>query len=89
MEENNILNHSVILENRKNLSISGVKECLGFDEETINLDTNFGKMTIKGMGLHIVSFNTESGELTADGRINAIVYTASQNQGGFFGKIFK
>ena len=89
MEENNILNHSVILENRKNLSISGVKECLGFDEETINLDTNFGKMTIKGMGLHIVSFNTESGELTADGRINAIVYTASQNQGSFFGKIFK
>ncbi len=89
MEEHNTLNHSVILEKRKTLNISGVRDCLGFDEETINLETNFGKMTIKGMGLHIVNFNTENGELTADGKVNAIIYTANQNQGGFWRKIIK
>ncbi len=88
LEENN-LNQSLILENRKNFTISGVKDCLGFDEETINLNTNFGKMTIKGIGLHIMNFDTESGQLNAEGKFNAIVYTASENSGGFFKKIFK
>ncbi len=88
MEENNFINN-IILENRKNLTVSGVKDCLGFDEETISLLTTCGKMTVKGIGLHIESFNTESGDLKASGKIAAIVYTANESNNGFFGKIFK
>lgn len=89
MEEVVINNHSIIVENRKNLNLSGVKDCLGFDDETINLLTVFGKLTVKGNGLHIINFNTETGELSAEGKINALVYTADEISRGFFGKIFK
>lgn len=89
MEENNLLNHGIILENRKQLSLTGVNECIGFDEETIQLNTKLGKLTIKGAGLHIQNYNTDTGELSAEGKIHAIVYTASDNQKSFLGKIFR
>ena len=89
MQENNTVGGSIIIENRKIINLSGVSECLGFDDETISLDTKLGKLTIKGTGLHIQNFNTATGELTAEGRIHAIVYTVNDSKQSFFGKIFR
>lgn len=89
MEEKINFNHSVIIEDRKKLNLSGVKDCLGFDDETIVLNTALGKLTIKGTALHIENFDTNTGDFTATGRVHAIVYTAQQNSGGFLSRIFK
>ncbi len=90
MQENNsLINHSIIINNRKQINISGVSECIGFDEETILLDTKLGKLTLKGNDLHILSFNTESGDLTAEGRIHAVAYTQNDAKHGFFGKLLR
>ena len=89
MQENNTVSGNIIIENRKIINLSGVSECLGFDDETISLDTKLGKLTIKGTGLHIQNFNTTNGELTAEGRIHAIVYTVNDSKQSFFGKIFR
>ena len=89
MQENNTLNQSVIIENRKQISISGVSECLGFDEDTILLDTKLGKLTVKGSNLHIISFDTESGEFSAEGRVHAIGYTQTDSKNSFLSKIFR
>ena len=85
----NIANHGVILENRKSLSLSGVEECLGFDDETIHLKTKLGELYVKGIGLHIINFDTKTGDLSAEGRINAIIYTASNDKKNIFSKIFR
>ena len=87
--EEKSFNHSIILQDRKELNLTGIKDCLGFDEETISLDTNLGKLTIKGQGLHIKNFDTQLGELTAEGKIHAMVYTFDEQHKGFFGKIFR
>lgn len=87
--ENIEMNHSVIAEGRKKLSISGVKDVLSFDEETIQLDTVQGRMTIKGEGLHIQSFHTESGDLSAEGRLHALVYISDERPGGFLARLFR
>lgn len=89
MEENFKLNSNIILENRKKLNLSGVKDVLGFDEETIALDTVLGKVTVKGSKLHIQNFNTENGDLSAEGKINAVVYISDQKSGGFISKLFR
>ncbi len=89
MQENNIVSSSIIIENRKLINLSGVSECLGFDDETILLDTKLGKLTIKGSGLHIQNFNTATGELTAEGRIHAVAYTVNDKKESFLGKIFR
>lgn len=90
MEENFVGVQNVIIENRKNLNISGVKDVSNFDDETILLDTFLGKMTIKGEQLHIESFNASTGDLSATGKVYAVVYMSdAKTTGGLFSRIFK
>lgn len=90
MEENINTVQNVIIESRKKLNISGVKDVSSFDDETILLDTVFGKMTVKGEGLHIESFNTTTGDIVANGKIHAVVYMSDvKNSGGFFSRLLR
>ncbi len=88
MEETVRSNQNIIVENRKKLTLSGVKDVLSFDEETVVLETVLGRLTVKGTGLHIVNFDVGSGELIADGKVYAVVYTAEES-GGFFSRVFR
>lgn len=88
-ENNNFINHSIIIDNRKQINLTGISDCIGFDEETILLDTKLGKLTIKGSGLHIISFNTDNGDLIAEGQIHAIGYTQNDKKGGLITKLFR
>ena len=90
MEENFTTVQNVIIENRKRLNISGVKDVSSFDDETLLLDTALGKMTVKGEGLHIESFNIQTGDLLANGKIHAVVYMSdAKTSGGFLSRIFR
>lgn len=82
-------NHNAIIENRRKFTLSGVKDVISFDEETVMLETSLGKLVIKGSGLHILNFNTESGDLTGEGKIHAFVYTAEEKNGGLFSRLFR
>ncbi len=89
MEENIRVNHNVIMEDRKKVMLTGIKNVINFDEETIILDTSCGKFVIKGSSLHILQFNTDTGDLSAEGRVHALIYTAEEKSSNFFGKIFR
>ncbi len=90
MEENVSTVQNVIIENRKRLNISGVKDVSSFDDETVLLDTALGKMTVKGEGLHIESFNTTTGDLTATGKVHAVVYMSdAKTSGGFLSRLLR
>lgn len=80
---------NIIMESRSKINISGVEDVISFDDETVLLSTSLGKLTVKGDGLHIVSYHTESGELTAEGRIHAAVYMGDAKSGGFINRLFK
>ncbi|MBR0465988.1 MAG: sporulation protein YabP [Clostridia bacterium] len=86
--ENNTL-QNIIIENRSKIHVSGVKEVLSFDEETVLLSSALGKITIKGDNMRISSFNTETGDLTAEGKIHAAVYMGDKSGGGFISRILK
>ena len=90
MEENISTVQNVIIENRKRLNISGVRDVSSFDDETVLLDTALGKMTVKGEGLHIESFNTTTGDLTATGKVHAVVYMSdAKTSGGFLSRLLR
>ena len=67
--------HNIILENRRMLSLSGVKDVDSFDEQTVVLLTELGELTVKGLNLHISRLDQESGEVSIDGEISDLVYT--------------
>ena len=59
-------NHNVIVEDRKKLTLTGIKDVVSFDEETIVLEASLGRLVIKGSGLHILSFVTDTGDLIGE-----------------------
>lgn len=90
LEEKAFTGQSVIIEDRKKLNLSGVKDVVSFDDETILMDTAFGRVTVKGEGMHIIGFNTETGELEASGKIHAFVYMSdARNNTSFFSRLFR
>ena len=89
MEEIKRLNHNIIVEDRKKFTFTGIEDVVSFDEETIVLKTSLGRLVIKGSGMHILDFATESADLSGEGKINALIYTAEETGGGFWAKLFK
>ena len=86
--DNNTL-QNIIIENRTKIHIQGVKEVLSFDDETVYLNSSLGKITVKGENMRIASFNTETGDLLAEGKIHAAVYMGDKKNGGFISRILK
>lgn len=82
--------HSLILENRRNLTATGVANVDSFDEETIVAVTDIGDLTVRGSKLHIDKLNLETGELTLDGEISSMTYSENRSSGGgMFSRLFK
>lgn len=83
--------HNVIMEGRKNLTISGVTDVDSFDERCIVLYTQLGELVIKGRELHINSMSVETGDMTIDGDIWALNYGDKDKKGSptFLGKLFR
>ncbi len=82
--------HSISLEERRNITITGVTDIGGYDEQTIVAFTGLGEVTVKGEGLHIIRMSVEMGELVAEGTINSINYSEmKQRDEGFFSRLFK
>lgn len=67
--------HEFSVVGRKQMSIVGVKDVLGFDEASVQLMTYNGDMTIEGNGLHILVLDVGRGVVTLEGRIDSVFYS--------------
>ena len=82
--------HNIIMENRRQLTITGVMDIDSFDEHSVILFTDLGELTIKGEALHINRIDVDTGDLLMEGDIAQLYYTDNQPQkGGFFSKLFR
>lgn len=69
---------SLNIENRKRLVLNGVIEVISFNEEQIVLNTNLGKLNIKGQGLKMNKLDVQNGDVIIVGTINSCIYTNSE-----------
>lgn len=69
--------HLLTLDNRRLLTLSGVEDVSGFDEQTINVRLSEMTLVVKGSGLHISKLNLESGDVVIDGSISSLQYLGS------------
>ena len=85
-----VLPHDIVLKDRRSLSVTGVEEVIGCDEELMTVRTVMGEMTIAGKQLHIGNFNRSTGELKIDGEIKELVYSdIDLKPRGLFAKLFR
>ncbi|MEE5993059.1 MAG: sporulation protein YabP [Oscillospiraceae bacterium] len=90
-EVTNSAPHTLILENRKTLNISGITDIDRFDEKEIVLYTKTGELTITGRELHINNISIENGNLSVEGDIWGIQYGDKDQQSpvSAFRRLFK
>ena len=89
MDDNLFKNHNIIVEDRNKFVLTGIIEVISFDEDNVLLKTALGKLVIRGSGIHIQSFEAQAGDLTGEGRIHALIYTAQESEGGFLTRLFR
>ena len=88
-ERNKEMPHTVILEGREKLSISGVIDVQSFDEEQVLLETVRGMLVVRGQGLHVERLQLEAGELIVEGEVGLVEYDDSvQPRGGLLVRLF-
>jgi len=67
--------HSLILENRERLTVTGVVDVESFNDEMVVADTEMGLLIIRGEDLHINKLSVESSELSIEGYIASLEYS--------------
>lgn len=83
--------HNAILEDRQRLMLTGVTDVDSFDENLVVLFTQLGELTIRGKQLHVNEMSVESGELTVEGDVHALIYGERDRTKklGLLGKLFR
>ena len=96
MEDLNSINkrqHKMVVNNRKNGSLTGVKDIIAFDEGEVILETDMGVLVIKGHDLHVKRLNLEKGEVDLEGRMDSFFYSEQKGSAergeSFLTRLFK
>ncbi|MBQ9081130.1 MAG: YabP/YqfC family sporulation protein [Clostridia bacterium] len=79
--------HSLTVEQRKKISMTGVESVTSFSPQQINLTLANGKLTVTGDNLKVTAFSKTSGTFSATGNILGIKYNSSH--GGKLSGFFK
>lgn len=81
--------HNIIMENRRELRISGVKDIDSFTETKIVLSTVMGELVVKGEDLHVSVLEAETGDFSMTGKIKSLVYNSLSSSDNLFSKMFR
>ena len=82
------LPHKLQLNERSQLTVTGVTEVVSFDEGTVVLQTSLGTLIVQGRELQLKTLSLEGGQVAVDGTISALVYEEPRRTGGFFSRLF-
>ena len=81
-------NHGIVLEDRKNMTLTGIKEVSSLNEQKIVLLTEMDQLTITGRSMRLKSFNPKTGDLSLDGTIDSLIYEDKNiNRGSFWERL--
>ena len=90
MEQNAVRSPNVVtLQNRSELSVTGVNDVDSFDESSVVAYTDYGQLTIRGERLNIKRLSVETGDLTVEGSFSALVYTDNLPRENVFKRLFR
>lgn len=81
--------HKLILNERKTLTLTGVREALSFDEENVLLQTELGLLCIQGQELKLKNLSPEGGQVSVEGTICALIYEQPRQNRGWLGRLLR
>lgn len=80
--------HSITMDDRCKLTVTGVVDVESFDETMIVMNTSQGNLVVRGSGLHIGKIALDNGDMRVEGMISELSYEAENTSGGFWSRLF-
>jgi sporulation protein YabP len=77
------------LQERGNLSVTGVRRVLHCDETSAALETGDGTLHLVGAQLSVTALDLDVGEASLSGRIDALEYTENRTPGGLLHRLLR
>lgn len=80
--------HKLTLQERKQLTMTGVTEVVSFEESAVVLHTVQGLLTVQGRELKLKTLSLEGGQVAVDGEISALIYEEPR-EGGLWQRLWR
>lgn len=80
--------HKLQLNDRRQLTMTGVTEVVSFDDTLVVLQTSLGTLTVQGRELQLKTLSLEGGQVAVDGHISALTYEEPR-QTGFWNRLLR
>ena len=81
------LPHKLTLNERKQLTMTGVTEVVSFEENMVVLRTGLGTLMVHGRELQLKTLSLEGGQVAVDGSIAAMIYEEPRQGGGWLSRL--
>lgn len=82
------IDHKLTLIRRAKLTMTGVKEVVSFDENTVVLQTCMGTLVIQGEGLQLRMLSVEGGQVAVEGTVASLQYESDRPAGSLLRRLF-
>ena len=83
------LPHKLTLNERRQLTMTGVTEVVSFDETAVVLHTSLGTLLIQGRDLKLKTLSLDGGQVAVDGIVIALSYEEPRQRGSWVSNLFK
>lgn len=87
MAEQTALPHKLTLNERSQLTMTGVSEVVSFDETAVVLHTAQGTLLVQGEGLQLKNLSPDGGQVAISGKVAALSYQEPRPAGGWLRRL--
>ena len=77
--------HTLMLDERSKLTMTGVAEVVSFDDMTVVLKTGLGQLQVQGQDLKLRTLSPEGGKVIVEGTVTALSYEEPRQSRGIRG----
>ena len=81
------LPHSLQLEQRHKLTLTGVSEVVSFEDHAVVLNTALGTLLVQGQQLQLKKLSQEGGQVAVEGTISALSYEEPRGGGKWWQRL--
>jgi|AntRauTorcE11897_2_1112592.scaffolds.fasta_scaffold00095_47 sporulation protein YabP len=90
-KENKARPHKLVINDKENLSITGISRVYNANKTIISLQVNDTNLVIEGADMQVTKLDVNAGNLEATGKMNSVKYTNSSQKSAknLFSRVFK
>ena len=81
------LPHKLILNERQQLTMTGVTEVVSFEDTAVVLRTDLGTLVVQGRDLQLKTLSVEGGQVAVEGTISALGYEEPRERRGWLHRL--